>query len=246
MSILITGGSKGIGRGIAERFAAPGVQVFINYAHDTEAAEAAADAVNRRGATAVLLKRDITGAQAATALLAEVAEHTDRLDQLVHGAVYPYSSRLLDSDPSELDKAISLNGTAIVHLSQAAMPLFRQGSTVFFLSSRGSKFAIPNYAALGAPKAMAEALIRYLAIELAEHGVRTHVVSPSLVLTDALRKVYDDAEQRAEAAAALNPMKRNVNENDVANLVYFLASPEAAMLTGREFVIDGGAYSKPG
>jgi enoyl-[acyl-carrier protein] reductase III len=246
MSILITGGSKGIGRGIAERFAEPGSKVFINYAHDDAAAEETAASISARGATPILLKRDITGAEGSAALLRDVAEHTDRLDQLVHGAVYPYSSKLLEADPVELDRAISLNGTGIVHLCQAALPLFKRGSTVFFLSSRGSKFAIPNYAALGAPKALAEALVRYLSMELAEYGVRAHVVSPSLVLTDALRKVYDDAEQRAEAAAAVNPMKRNVDEHDIANLIHFLASPQAEMLTGHEFVIDGGAYVKPG
>jgi NAD(P)-dependent dehydrogenase (short-subunit alcohol dehydrogenase family) len=245
MAILITGGSKGIGRSIAERFAAPGVKVFINYVSDDAAAASAAEAIRQRGGDPVLLKRDIGTAGGAAALLADVSKHTDRLDQLVHGAVYAYSTSVLDADPAEFERAVSLNGTALLYLVQSALPLFRSGSSVYFLSSRGTKVAIPRYAALGAPKAMAEALVRYLSIELAPLGVRAHVVSASQVLTDALRKVFPDAEQRAAAAAAANPMGRNVTGEDIAELVHFLASPQASMLTGREIFIDGGTHVKP-
>jgi len=245
MAILITGGSKGIGRSIAERFAAPGVKVFINYASDDAAAKNAAQAVRDRGGEPILLKRDISSSQGVADLLADVATHTDRLDQLVHGAVYPYSTSLLDADPTRFQRAVTLNGTALLFLVQSALKLLHPGSSVFFLSSRGSKMAIPNYSPIGAPKAMAEALIRYLAVELAPRGVRAHVVSPSLVLTDALRKVFSNAEERAAAAAAANPMGRNATGEDVAEAVWFLASPAAAMITGRELVIDGGAYIKP-
>lgn len=247
MSILITGGTKGIGRGIAERFAGPDVDVFLNYVSDDAAAQSAAAAVAERGGRPVLLKQDISDATGAAALLNQVAEHVDRLDQLVHAAVYPYATSLFDADPAELDRAVALNGTALVHLTRSARPLLGQGSTVFFLSSRGTKVAVPNYGPIGGPKAMAEAFVRYLAIELAEIGARAHVVSASLVLTDALRSLFGDAaESRAEAAAAANPMKRNVTEQDVAEIVHFLSSPASEMLTGRELFIDGGMYTKAG
>lgn len=244
MSILITGGSKGIGRGIAEEFSAPGVTVLLNYAHDDSAAERAAGAVAARGGTPVLLKQDISTTAGVEALMATVTEHVDHLDQLVHAAVYPYATGLLAADPAELERAVMLNGLSLVTLARGALPLFRKGSTVFFLSSRGSKVAVPNYGPIGGPKAMAEAFIRYLAIELAPHGVRTHVVSASLVLTDAVRALFPNADERAAAAAASNPMQRNVTEVDVAKVVRFLASPEAEMLTGREVFVDGGAYVK--
>lgn len=247
MTILITGGSKGIGRAISERFAAPGVKVLINYVSDDNAARHTADLVRARAGEPILLKRDIGSAAGAKALLAEVAEHTDHLDQVVHGAVYPYSSSLLEADPAEFERAVTLNGTCLLYVVQAAMPLLRHGSSIFFLSSRGAKMAVPNYAAIGAPKAMADVLIRYLAVELAPRGIRAHTVSPSLVLTDAVRQVFgaQNAEQRAAAAAASNPSGRNATGEDVANAMFFLASPEAAMITGRELVIDGGAYIKP-
>lgn len=244
MSILITGGTKGIGRGIAERFASPGNHVFLNYVSDDAAADAAAQAVADRGATPVLLKGDITHHQGASELIERVRQTTTTLDQLVHGAVYPYSSPLLSADPDELDRAVALNGTALAHLTRSALPLLQAGSTVFFLSSRGSKVAVPNYAAVGAPKALGESLIRYLAIELAELRVRAHVVSASLIMTDAIRTLFGDAaDERGRAAAATNPLGRNVNESDVAELVHFLSTPAAEMMTGREIFIDGGAYT---
>lgn len=244
MSILITGGSKGIGRGIAEEFSAPGVDVLINYAHDDDAARRAGEAVAARGGTPVLLKQDISTSDGVAALMAEVSQRTDHLDQLVHAAVYPYATGLLAADPAELERAVMLNGLGLVTLTRAALPLFRKGSTVFFLSSRGSKVAVPNYGPIGGPKAMAEAFVRYLAIELAPLGVRAHVVSASLVLTDAVRALFPNADERAAAAAAANPMQRNVTEQDVAKVVRFLASSDAEMLTGREIFVDGGAYVK--
>ncbi|MFT4865377.1 MAG: enoyl-[acyl-carrier protein] reductase III [Ilumatobacter sp.] len=247
VSILITGGTKGIGRGIAERFASPGNQVFLNYVSDDAAANAAAQAIADRGASPVLLKGDITHHEGVSDLIERVRQETDSLDQLVHGAVYPYSTPLLSADPDEFDRAVALNGTALAHLTRSALPLLTPGSTVFFLSSRGSKVAVPNYAAVGAPKALGESLIRYLAIELAEFRIRAHVVSASLVLTDAVRTLFGDAaDERGRAAAAANPLGRNVDESDVAEVVHFLSTPAAEMLTGREIFIDGGTYIQAG
>lgn len=245
MAILITGGTKGIGLGIAERFAQPGTKIFLNYVRDDAAAEQAAESLSAKGAEPVLLKRDISRFEDANALLEEVADHTESLDQLVHGAVYAYATTLLEADPTELERAVALNGTALVHLTRAALPLLRDGSTVFFLSSRGSKVAVPTYGPIGAPKAMGEAFIRYLAVELAERGVRTHIVSASMVMTEAIRTLFgEDADARGAAAAASNPMGRNVEAFDIGEVVHFLSRPEAHMLTGREIFLDGGAYTK--
>jgi enoyl-[acyl-carrier protein] reductase III len=244
MAILITGGSKGIGRAIAERFAEPGTDVFLNYAHDDAAAEAAAEAVRERGATPHLLKLDITGPEACARLVEQVTERTDHLDQIVHGAVRPASHRALDIPPETFLDCIQLNGAGLLYLVQAARPLLRRGSTVFFLSSRGSKVAVPNYVGIGAPKALAEAIARYLAVELAPDGIRVHIVSASALLTDAFRAVIPNADERFAAAAAANPSGRNLEVEDVANAVHWLASPEAEMITGRELFLDGGLYTK--
>lgn len=244
MTILVTGGSKGIGRAIAVRFATEGNDVLVNYAHDDEAAEQTAKEIAAKGARAHLLKQDVNGPDNARALLEQVGEHTDRLDQLVHCAVKPFSAPAMDIDPQGFLEAIQLNGAALLFLTQAARPLLGRGSTVFFVSSRGGKVVVPNYVAIGAGKALGEALVRYLAVELAADGIRVNSVSPGALLTDAFRNAMADPEARFRQLAEANPSKRNLDFDDVSAAVEFLASSEAGMITGQDLVIDGGVSIK--
>jgi enoyl-[acyl-carrier protein] reductase III len=168
MAVLITGGTKGIGLAIAKRFAKPGVDIFIAYRNDEASAAAASAEIAALGARPHAIKADVSNPAGARALLAEVALIVDRLDLLVHGAV-------LDADPDAFAEAITLNGTSLVFLVQAARPLLKRGSSIIFLSSRGSRQIVPAYAAIGAGKALAEALTRYLAPELAPLGVRINL-----------------------------------------------------------------------
>ena len=244
MSILITGGSKGIGRGIAVHCARPDNDVFINYMHDKQAAIQAAAAVEAKGARAHLVQGDVGTASGIQTVLEAVASRVDQLDQLVHCAVRAVSQPVLEIPPEEFKRCVDLNGTALLSLVQAFRHLLVNGSTVFFMSSRGSKVAVPNYAAIGSPKALAESLVRYLAVELAPHGVRINTVSASALLTDAFRVAVPNADERFAASAAANPSGRNLTFDDVSKAVAFLASPEAEMITGRELFLDGGLYAK--
>ena len=244
MVILVTGGTKGIGRGIAERFAEPGATLFLNYAHDDEAARSTAHHLESRGAVVHLVKQDVGTAEGATRAIEVVAGATTRLDQVVHCAVVPTSRPAMDITPAEFERCVGVNGAALLYLVQAARPLLARGSSVVLLSSRGSKVAIPSYVGVGAAKALAEALVRYLAVELAPDGVRVNTVSPGPLLTDAFRAAVPDAEARFAAAASANPSGRNLVFGDVADTIHFLASEGAAMITGQELVVDGGLYSR--
>ena len=243
MAVLVTGGTKGIGRAIALRFAKPDTDVFLNFRADTAAADAARVEIEAAGARCHLIQGDVGTPAGATAVLTAVAARTDRLDQLVHCAVKVIPEPLLSIDPVALTEAINLNGTAIVYLVQAARPLFRPGSTVFFLSSRGGRTPISNYAAVGAGKSLAESLIRYLALELAPLGVRANCVAPSAVDTEALRQVYGERTgEIMRQSAAANPSGRNVVDDDFCSLVEYLASPSAAMIQGQVVFVTGGSY----
>jgi enoyl-[acyl-carrier protein] reductase III len=245
MSILITGGSKGVGRATALRFATPGTDVFINYHSDDAAAEKTAAEVREKGANPHLVRADVGTIEGARAAVAGVAEVTDRLDQLVHCAVdTTVRGPILEMDPERFARAVQCNGSALLPLVQAALPLFRRGSAVVFVTSRGSQIAVPGYGAVGPPKMLAEALITYLAVELAPLGVRANSVSASALDTDALRSVLTDeeAEKRLARAAELNPSGRRVEIAELVHAIEFLCSEQSVMIQGQRLNVDGGFY----
>ena len=243
MSILITGGTKGIGRAIALRFAEPDADVFLNYHGDDDAAREARSLVEGKGARCHVIKQDVGTPEGARAVLARVAEKVERLDQLVHCAVRALPQPALHCDPEEFTAAVNLNGTALLYLVQAADPLLVRGSTVFFLTSRGGRTVVPNYAAVGVAKALAESLVRYLASELAPRGVRINSVAPGVVNTDAVRTLFGDgAEELVRHAAETNPSGRGVRDEDYTSLIRFLASPEAEFVQGQTIFVNGGHF----
>jgi len=243
MNTLITGGSKGIGGALALRLAGPGSTVFVNYHSDDASAQATVRGIAERGGEAVPLKIDVGSAEGCRRLLDEVKSRVDQLDLLVHGAVTSVTGPTLELDPADYARAVELNGSALLYLTQAALPLLKPGSAVVFLSSKGSVAAVPNYAALGAPKAMAEALVRYLAVELAARGVRVNTVSSGPLDTDAFRGMFPQgADERLAAAAAANPSGRGLEIDDVLGLIEFLTTDAAAMIQGQRLHVDGGLY----
>lgn len=245
MSILVTGGSKGLGRAVALRYAEQGTDVFINFAHDAAVAERTAAQVREAGGKPHLIQADSGTIEGARAIIAAVAKATDRLDQLVHCAVdSTVNGPLLQMDPARFMRAMQCNGTALIPLVQAALPLFRAGSAVVFVTSRGAEAVVPGYAAIGVCKAAAEMLVKYLAVELAPLGVRANTVSAATLDAEALRAVLTEAEAEARLARAteLNPSGRRVELSEVVDAIEFLCSERAAMVQGQRLCVDGGFY----
>jgi NAD(P)-dependent dehydrogenase (short-subunit alcohol dehydrogenase family) len=240
MAVLVTGGSKGIGRSIAVRLAEDGGTAFINYHSDDEAAEEAVEAVEDAGGAAHLVKGDVSTPEGAQAVVDQVAEETDELGQVVHCAVDPYATSVLEADLERFTDAVTLNGIALLYVVQAALPLLGDGSSVFFMSSRGSDTVVPGYSAIGTAKAFGESMIRYLGKELASKGIRANTVAAGPLDTEAIHSVLDNAEDRLDAAADANPSGRGLEFDDVIEAVAWLASPEAEMVTGQRLFIDGG------
>jgi enoyl-[acyl-carrier protein] reductase III len=241
MAILVTGGSSGLGRAIAERFARDGNAVFVNYHANDEAAAEAEAAVSAAGGTPHLIKADVGTVEGVREVMDAVGAHTDRLDQIVHCAAKAVNGPLLEVDPAELRESVIVNGLALVDLAREAGPLLGRGSILFYLSSRGGRFVIHEYGALGTAKALGEHVVRYLAKELGPRGIRVITVSPGAVDTSALRAMFPETYQdRLAAAAKANPIGRGVEMEDAAALVEALCDPSLEMVNGQTISVDGG------
>jgi enoyl-[acyl-carrier protein] reductase III len=237
-SVLVTGGSRGIGKAIALRFAREGAaRIAIGYFRSDAAAEETAEELRALGAEPVLVRGNVAGARVA----GEVAE-LGPLDVLVHNAATGVIRPALETDDKHWDWTHSANARALLSLTRAAAPSMPAGSSIVALSSLGASRVLEDYALVGTSKAALEALVRYLAVELGPRGIRVNAVSGGLVETGALDH-FPQKEAMLELGAR-NPAGRIVTPEDVAGAVCFLCSPDAEMIRGQVLVVDGG-FSLP-
>ena len=234
MNVLVTGGSRGIGRAIALRFARDGARrVAIGYLRNDKAAEATAEELRAAGAEPVLVRGNVTSSR----VLDEVAG-LGPLDVLVHNAASGVIRDALDTEEKHWDWTLGANARALLALAKAAAPQMPAGSSVVGISSLGSQRVLPGYSLVGVSKAALEALIRYLAVELAPRGIRVNAISGGIVETGALEHFPNREEMLAFGRA--NPAGRLVEPEDIAAAVAFLCSPDAEMVRGHVLVVDGG------
>ncbi len=243
MTVLVAGGTKGIGLAIARRLAPVHGRVALAYHGDDAAAQAAVAEIVRAGGEAVALKGDVGTVEGAAALIAEVESQGHGLSHIVHSAALIYPTTLLGADLAKFRQAIETNGPSLLYLVHAAQHLLGRGSSVVFITSMGARIPSANYGALGVGKALAEAIIRYLVAELAPRGVRINGVAPGLVHTTSVASMVGSEEAATavvERAARSNPSGRASRDSDYASLVEFLLSPEAEFIQGQVIAATGG------
>jgi enoyl-[acyl-carrier protein] reductase III len=234
-SVLVTGGSRGIGKAIALRFAERGAaRVAIGYLRNDRAAEETAEELRAAGAEPLLLRGNVSSER----VLGEVAEGGP-WNVVVHSAATGVVRAALDTEDKHWDWTLDANAKALLSLTRAAAPTMPKGSSIVAISSLGSFRVLENYVLVGTSKAALEALVRYLGVELAPRGIRVNAVSAGVVETQALDH-FPNREQMLEMAQTRTPVGRMVEPSDVADAVEFLCSPGAQMVCGQTLIVDGG------
>jgi enoyl-[acyl-carrier protein] reductase III len=242
---LVTGSSRGIGRAIALKLAEEGADIIVNFLRHRQGAEETARDIEKMGVNAQIIKANLVEPEKIEAMFETIASKHGRLDILVNNAASGVARPVLDLDTRGWEWTMDINARAFLLCAQQAVKLMGEGGgKIVSVSSLGSFFVLPDYAAVGVSKAALEALTRYLAIELAPKGICVNAVAASAVQTEAI-KFFTKEQQGKTPSWQMTPAGRMVTPEDVANVVAFLCSEEAFMIRGRTIIIDGGTSLAP-
>ena len=242
---VVTGGSRGIGRGIALRLADDGADCAITYRREEALAREIVAEIEARGRRAMAVCVDLGDPGQVGPAVERVGEALGRLDVLVANAAATAFRPLLEQKPHNVDRTFAISVDSFVAAVQSAVPRMAGGGRIVGISGVDSPQAMAGHGLLGAAKAAMESLVRALALELGPRGITVNAVSPGFLETDSSR-IYVERGLGQEYAAAVKrvvdatPVRRVGTVEDVAALVAYLVSDAAGFLTGQTIVLDGG------
>ena len=238
-TVLITGGTRGIGRASSLRFAAEGFAVIANYTKNETAAKTLEEEIKKSGGTVMTLRADVADAADRERLVSEALSLTGKIDVLVNNAGIVKDEYLLMLTTETLDKCLDLNIKGYLYCAQqAVLKMFRQKSGVIVnMSSVSAKMALAGQSVYSATKGAVNSMTQTMAKELARYGIRVNAVAPGFVLTEMVDQLPEDKKKEYIKAV---PMGRFADVSEVADVVSFLCSDDSKYITGQSIVVDGG------
>jgi 3-oxoacyl-[acyl-carrier protein] reductase len=238
---LVTGASRGIGRSIAVHLAQAGADVVVNYAGSEEAARKTVSLVESYGRKALLVRADVSDAAQVEQMLHQTLEAFGRIDILVNNAGITRDNLMMRMKEEEFDAVIATNLKGVFHCMKAVTrPMLKQKSgRIINISSVVAAMGNAGQVNYVAAKAGVIGMTKSAARELASRGITVNAVAPGFITTDMTDKLGTDTK---EALLAQIPLSRLGQPEDVAKTVCFLASDDAAYITGQTIHVDGGMY----
>lgn len=238
---LVTGGSRGIGRAVAQSLAKAGAHVVVNYQGNLEAAQQTASAIESAGGKATLARFDVADAAEVDQALADLVKELGRLDILVNNAGISLDQLLMRVKPEEVERTFSVNVAGAIWCAKAAIrPMMRaKRGRIINLSSVVGEAGNPGQAVYSSSKAALIGLTKTLAREYASRGITVNAVAPGYIETEMTASLPEAAQK---AVVEQTPVGRVGRPEEVAAAVLYLASDEAAYVTGQVLRVNGGMY----
>lgn len=238
---FVTGGSRGIGRATSEALAEQGAHVVLTYVGNEAQAREAVDAILKAGRKAEAVRVDVADGPAAEQAIADAAKRLGRLDVLVANAGVAVDALLLRIKDDDFDRILNVNVKGAVACARAAIKVMMRAKTgrVVFVSSVVGEMGNPGQTAYAASKAALLGVTKSLAKEYASRAITVNAITPGYVDTDMTSAMTP--EQRAKTVAGI-PLGRTGSAREIATAIAYLASDEAAYITGQTLRVNGGMY----
>ncbi|MBR1209389.1 SDR family oxidoreductase [Bradyrhizobium sp. JYMT SZCCT0180] len=235
---IVTGASRGIGAAVAERLAADGFTVVINYSGDTKSAEALARKIEGKGGRALTARADVSDASAVRGMFDAAEAAFGGIDVLVNNAGIMKLAKIADSDDALFDQQVAINLKGSFNAMREAARRLRDGGRIVNFSTSVVGTRIETYGVYAATKAAIETMTAVLAKELRGRSITVNAVAPGPTATDLFLK--GKTQEVIERFAKMNPLERLGTPEDIAASVAFLAGPDGSWINGQTLRANGG------
>jgi len=241
---LVTGASKGVGKGVALQLARHGANVVVNYNSDQKGAEATAEEIRGMGVAAIVVQGNVSVAAEVEAMFATVIKEFGRLDILVNNAGVQTWKALLELTEAEWDHVLDTNLKGCFLCTQQAARIMKDhgGGRIINIGSGCNKVAFPRLVNYTASKGGVEQFTKVSAVELGKYGIRVNCVAPGAV---EIERTKEEAGDYAGTWAGVTPLGRVGTPMDIGRAVVFFCGELSDFVTGQTLYVDGGLFAKP-